>query len=112
MATTLDKILQSIDWNTSVAAFSGEKKQIKTIEAGCRLVSIWTHELIFYDLTNPANPFLQEMKASLFTVPTCIALGLNKPAAASMRTAVESALYFSYFSTHHVELATLMRNKK
>lgn len=109
---TLGPLLQSVDWNRNISDFADEKAKIKTLEGGCRLTSTWTHELLFYDRSNPANPFLQEMKASLFTVPICIGLGLNKPAAASLRTAVESALYFSYFSTHPSELSTLTRNKK
>lgn len=108
----LGPLLQSVDWNKNMRDFAAQSEQMTILQNGCRLISTWTHELLFYDRSNPANPFLQEMKASLFTVPICIGLGLNKPAAASLRTAVESALYFSYFSTHPSELTTLTRNKK
>lgn len=52
------------------------------------------------------------MKASFFSVPACAALGLIKPAAASLRTGVESALYYSFFYNHPAELDTLHRNEK
>jgi hypothetical protein len=110
--SSLSDILSSIDWADSAARFAGERALVDTIEKGCQLVAVWNQELSFYDRYNTANPFLQEMKASLFYVPACLALGLNKPAAASLRTAVESALYYTYFKDHEMELMTLRRNRK
>lgn len=112
MPSSLAFILQSIDWVDSVNQFSGNAGHVASVEKGCRLVSVWNQELSFYDSLNPATPFLQEMKASLFYVPACLALGLNKPAAASLRTSVESALYYTYFRDHPKELETLRRNRK
>jgi hypothetical protein len=40
------------------------------------------------------------------------ALALYKSAAAAMRTMLETAMYFSYFRTHPVELATLLREPR
>jgi hypothetical protein len=103
--------LKSVDWRSSVDAFSDDETVAKKIEEGCHLVSVWTHELSFQYFDNPALPFLQEMKASLFYVPACFALGLYKPAASSMRASVENALYFSYFCEHPAELKTLVRDE-
>lgn len=103
--------LAAIDWGKSVGDFVADTNSLDQIERGCRLVTIWTHELGFQYHRNPALSFLQEMKASLFFVPACFAIGLYKPAASSMRSAVENALYFSYFRDHEVELRTLLVDK-
>lgn len=108
MEADLRGALEAVDWNSNVQNFLEENAAIQTIERGCHLVSVWCHELSFQDSDNPALPFLQEMKASLFHAPSCFSLGLYKPAASSMRAAVENALYFSYFWNHPAELKTLI----
>jgi len=112
MKSTLAATLQSVDWVANVTAFLADKKIVEAIERGCHLVSVWNHEISFQDSENPALPFLQEMKASLFHVPACFSLGLYKPAASSLRAAVENALYYSYFHNHSSELMTLVRDDK
>ena len=103
--------LANIEWKKSADKFTADTESLNQIERGCRLVTIWNHELSFQYHRNPALPFLQEMKASLFFVPACFAVGLYKPGASSMRSAVENALYFSYFCDHEVELRTLVSDK-
>lgn len=112
MAESLRDVLLSIDWNAISAAFNKQRRRPDQFERGSVLISAWNYELCFYDRRNEANSFLQEMKASLFSVPACTSLGLVKPAAASLRTAVESALYYSYFNNHVAELETLHRDTK
>jgi hypothetical protein len=107
----LATILNGIAWEDSVGQFTANLSAMNSLERGCRLVSTWTQELAFQFNGNAALPFLQEMKASMFLVPACFAVGLYKPAASSMRAAVENALYFSYFCDHEVELRTLVRDK-
>ena len=108
---TLADALNDVQWLDSVTNFVADATSLQKIERGCRLVSIWNQELSFQYCHNPALSFLQEMKASLFFIPACFAVGLYKPAASSMRSAVENALYFSYFCDHAVELQTLVRDK-
>lgn len=110
MTHSLENILKSVDWNANVAQFCGTNSSIATLQRGCHLVSVWNFELGFQNIENPALPFLQEMKASLFYAPACFSLGLYKPAASSMRAAVENALYYSYFCHHTIELSTLLRD--
>lgn len=112
MPESLRDILSNIDWNASSAAFNKQRRRPDQFEKGSILISAWNYELCFYDRRNEANSFLQEMKASLFSVPACTSLGLIKPAAASLRTAVESALYYSFFFNHPAELETLHRDSK
>jgi hypothetical protein len=107
MPAGLDTVLNSVDWNSNVNVFTQGVARIRKLTACCEKISVFTHELSFQDFDNPALPFLQEMKASSFQVPACLALGLAKPAAGLMRATVENALYFSYFRLHPAELRTL-----
>lgn len=104
--TNLSDVLGSVEWDQNVADFVSQSQAIDRYQRGCQLIAVWAHELRFQEFDNPATAFLMEMQASSATVPTCAALGLYKPAAASMRAAVENALYFSFFSTHPSELHT------
>lgn len=108
MPVGLSDVLTSVDWNDNVKQFTGGVSRIGKLTACCEKISVFTHELSFQDYDNAALPFLQEMKASSFQVPACLALGLVKPAAGLMRATVENALYFSYFRLHPAELRTLM----
>ncbi len=112
MAASLPTVLTSIDWAKNVAEFIAATDVVNAIEAGCHHISVWNAELSFQDIDCPALAFLQEMKASLFFVPACMAVGLYKPAASSMRAAVENALYYTYFRSHASELRTLAQNTK
>ena len=52
------------------------------------------------------------MQSAGFLVPTLTALALYRPAAASLRTVFESALYYSYFRSHPKELESLAWNSE
>lgn len=108
MGSKLADVLRGVDWNANVAQFTLGTARLRKLTACCEQIGAFTHELSFQDYDNAALPFLQEMKASAFQVPACLALGLAKPAAGQMRAAVESALYFSYFRSHPSELRTLL----
>lgn len=110
MSVALEDILRSVNWNDNVNQFCSTNSNTISLQRGCHLVSVWNYELGFQNNENPALPFLQEMKASLFYAPACFSLGLYKPAASSMRASVENALYYSYFHDHPVELETLIRD--
>jgi hypothetical protein len=108
VTVALETILTTVDWNSSISQFVLDAATVQAFQRGCHLASVWNYELSFQNFDNPALPFLQEMKACLFYVPACFGLGLYKPAASSMRAAVENGLYFSYFIDHPSELNTLM----
>lgn len=108
MVGDLKSALQFVNWNANVATFVQAPSRLNKLTSCCTRIGLFTHELSFQDYDNPALPFLQEMKASAFQVPACLALGLAKPAAGLMRATVESALYYTYFRSHHRELRTLV----
>lgn len=108
MSGNLKAALAAVDWNNNVSEFCKSDKRVSRLTSCCFRISLFAHEISFQDFDNPAVPFLQEMKASAFQVPACLALGLAKPAAGLMRATVESALYYSYFRTHPQELRTLL----
>jgi hypothetical protein len=108
----LADVLTTVDWNKIVTDSVAKSAFIGPATNCCKKISLFTHELIFQDAGNPATPFLQEMKASAFQVPACLALGLAKPAAGLMRSSVENALYYSYFRSHPSELRTLVVDEK
>jgi hypothetical protein len=64
------------------------------------------------DKGNPALAFIREMQVTGHHVAALTALALYKPAAGGMRTVFETALYYTYFRTHKVELATLVRDSE
>lgn len=108
----LSQILEEIDWKENVSAFCEGAEDLETLTRGCHLISVWHHEIGFQNHENLALPFLHEMKASFYLAPACFSLGLYKPGAASMRSALENALYYSYFSSHSSELKTLINDTK
>src|SRR5262249_21019388 len=61
---------------------------------------------------NPALAFVREMQAAGHHVAALTALALYKPAAAAMRSMLETALYYTYFRAHPSELATLVRDPR
>ena len=54
--------------------------------------------------------FVRAMQLDGYDCAALASLAMYKPAASSMRAMVESALYYSYFVNHPVELATLVRD--
>lgn len=109
---TLAAALAGVDWNANVANFLKNKAACEKVAKSNRLIALWSHQIQSEEASNGALSFLREMQVSGQNVAALMALGLYKPAAASMRTAVESAMYYSYFRTHPSELATLVRVKK
>lgn len=108
----LTAALAGVDWNANVANFSNDGAACEKVAEANKLLSLWSHQIQSEEALNGALSFLREMQVSGQNVAALMALGLYKPAAASMRTAVESAMYYSYFRSHPVELATLVRVKK
>lgn len=106
MTQDLASALVSINWTNNVTEFATKRALVKRFDAGCRRLAIWNNQIGFQDVDGIALPFLQEMQASGYYVAATVAVGLYKPAAASMRSAVENALYYTYFRHHSQELLT------
>jgi len=107
----LKKALLSVDWNTNVKAFLDDEISLPQQMAQCNLrLAIWSKQFEEIDAGNPALPFIREMQLAGSDAVTLTSLSLYKPAAAAMRTMLESSLYYTYFRHHPAELATLVRN--
>lgn len=106
----LERALRSIDWTSLVNEFLTDPPLPSTV-AQCNIrLAIWSQQLVNADKGNPALSFVSEMQAAGHHVAALTSLALYKPAAAAIRTVVETALYYTYFHTHPVELATLVRD--
>jgi hypothetical protein len=108
----LEAALKAVDWAGNVRAFLSERLANEKL-AACNLrLAIWSKQLEQVDKNNPALTFIREMQSAGQMTVALTSLSLYKPAASSIRTVIETALYYSYFRTHHTELATLIRNKE
>jgi hypothetical protein len=113
MANHLAAALGAVNWAGNVAQYCAEVEIIERMEvAGVRL-AVWSKQFENIEGTRvPAICFIREMQTAGHLVATASALGCYKLAASGMRTVVETALYYSYFRIHEVELATLLRDDK
>lgn len=102
----------SVDWNANVARFTEDEKAVEGIASANLRLAIWSKQLEEIDHKNPAICFIREMQIAGQNTAAALSLGLYKLAASSMRSAVETALYYSYFRSHPNELATLVRDEK
>ena len=109
---SLEAALGAVDWNENVSDLLKDGAACEKIAEANRVISLWSHQIQMEESGNPALSFLREMQVSGQNVAALVSLALYKPAASSMRTVVESSLYYSYFRTHSAELSTLVRVKK
>ena len=107
----LSEALSAVDWNKNIASMMTDNKRAESITAAITHLAIWSKQLEQTDAQNPALCFIREMQSAAHNTAVLIPLGLYKPAAASMRAIVEAGLYYTYFRTHLVELATLAREQ-
>lgn len=112
MSDHLSGALGAVDWNKNAADFLGDVDQSTRLSQCVERLALWSFELQKADPDGAALAFVREMQASALSVTATIALGLYKAGAGGMRSVVESALYYSYFRHHPVELATLTRDDR
>lgn len=105
----LHDALMTVDWNAHVSTFLEGIPHVERLEKCNRRLAVWSKQLESADKGNPALCFVREMQAASHVVPALTSLALYKQSAAAMRTIVETALYYSYFRSHLVELSTLVR---
>jgi hypothetical protein len=109
-APKLDHALSAVDWNANVKKFLQDTPSVEKIAGANLRIAVWARQFEILDKRNPALCFIRELQIAGHNVAASSALPLYKSAAGSMREMLESALYYSYFRTHHSELATLVRN--
>jgi hypothetical protein len=102
--------LGSVKWADNIQSFLAEVGMADAVEASNTRLALWSKQFEIADRGNAALPFIREMQVAGFHVATLTALCLYKAAAGSMRAMCDAALYYSYYRTHPVELATLARD--
>ncbi len=102
--------VSAVDWQGNVCSFKAEPELKDRIANANHRIALWGKQFENADKSNPALTFVREAQIQGHYVAPLTALGLYKPAASAMRTMVESALYYTYFRTHPVELQTLVRD--
>lgn len=106
----LASALAAVDWNKNSSTFRDDRARLQRLHAGSVRLAIWSRQLEVADHGNPALCFIRAMQLDGYDCVVLASLALYKPVAGSMRAMVESALYYSYFRSHPVELATLVRD--
>jgi hypothetical protein len=106
-AKKLIAALGGIDWNNNVAVFIKHTVAVNSIARANLRLSMWCKQFEDTDTGNPALCFTRELQIAGQHVAALTALALYKPAAAAMRTVLETALYYTYFRSHPSELSTL-----
>jgi hypothetical protein len=109
-AEFLRTTLSAIDWNEHVRGFLTSAPAADRLANSNRRIALWVNSLLTLEPESPARSFLYGMQSEGHYVAALIPLALYKPAASSMRAAVEAALYYSYFRHHPMELGTLLRD--
>lgn len=107
----LNDAIQAVDWNVNVGEFAADVATVQRFERCSERIAVWSRQLESADRGNPALSFVREMQVAGHSVPALAALALYKPSAAAMRTVCETALYYTFFRTHHAEMATLIRDR-
>lgn len=110
MTGALSSALTSVDWSGNINNLLAELSLVEGIEGANLRIAVWANQLEKIESKSPAIGFIREMQHAGHNVACLLALGLYKPAAASMRASVECALYFTYFKSHTVELGSLIRD--
>ncbi|WP_147477172.1 hypothetical protein [Corallococcus sp. AB038B] len=103
--------LESIAWKDNINHYLSIPSIPLEMAKGSLRLAIWSKQLEDTDTGNPALSFIREMQIAGHHAVMLTSIALYKPAAAAMRTALETALYYTYFRTHPTELATLTRNE-
>lgn len=102
----------SVDWNDNVKKFLDLDNAVEGISQANLRLALWAREFESIEHKNPALCFVREMQISGHLVAVSTGLAIYKSAASAMRAMLETALYYTYFRTHEVELATLLSNPK
>ena len=99
--------VRRVDWDRNSSAFCENPSWPQRVDDALAVVAVWVHQLEKMDQGNPALSFVREAHSSAIAASVLMAVGMYKPAAASMRACLECAMYFSFFRDHPAELRTL-----
>jgi hypothetical protein len=100
--------ISKVDWTQSnIEAFKSEDV-FNELELGLTRIAQWAKQLETIYIDNKALSFIKEAQVSAQDLCCLVSLGFYKCSASSIRTILESVLYFSYFKDHPVELDSLL----
>lgn len=105
----LSEALAAVNWKKNIDDFLADSKSAQKLAGTNLRLAIWARQFENADKGNPALCFIREMQVAGQHVAVLIALSLYKPAAGSIRSMFEGALYYSYLRTHPSELESLAR---
>lgn len=103
----LKAALNGVDSNARISEFIADAASTKAVAIQCERLSLWANSIILVEPNTPALPFLYEMQRSSHDIAALLASAFYVPAAGAMRSACETAMYYSYFRSHPAELTTL-----
>lgn len=109
---SLEKAMKSVDWNQNVEAFLKNPDLTSKIDKSCLRLAVWARQLENIDSKNTAITFVRAMQLSSHHAVATMGLAIYKASAASIRGVVENALYYTYFRSHPIELASLVRDSQ
>jgi len=104
---SLKASLDSLDAATRITEFVADGSAVTAVALGCERLALWVNTIRSAEPENPSLPFLFEMQRSSHDVAALLATAFYVPAAAAMRSSCETAMYYSFFRSHTVELTTL-----
>ena len=101
----------AVDWAQNISSFAKQSKLKEQAAKANYRIAVWAKQFETADSGNSALAFVREMQVQGHYASTLISLALYKPAASAMRAMFESALYYTYYRTHPLELNTLVRDR-
>lgn len=106
MSIILEQIVK-VDWAKNLSSANNSSKLFEKAEESQIKLACWCKQIENIYIGNTALPFIREAQVSSQDFFCLLSLGVYKASASSLRTILESFLYFSYFKDHSVELRTL-----
>jgi hypothetical protein len=110
-AEKLAAALKAVNWVGHVDSFLIQNDSVQKVDGACARIAIWAKQLENLDKENAAISFIRALQISAHHAVATTALAIYKAAASSIRGIVENALYYTYFRSHPVELASLVRER-
>jgi len=99
--------IKNVDWANNLSVANNSSELFEKAEESQIKLALWCKQIENLYIGNAALPFIREAQVSSQDFFCLLSLGIYKASASSLRTIIESFLYFSYFKDHLVELRTL-----
>lgn len=100
--------ISKVNWSENNNEAFKHEDIFNDLEGGILRIAQWSKQLETLYEGNKALSFIKEVQVSAQDLCCLVSLGFYKCSASSIRTVLESVLYFSYFKDHPVELESLL----